>query len=127
MERRKTLNSQSHLEKEEQSWRYHAPGFQHKATLIKTVQYWHKTDTQINGIECMHASVCARLCPMLCDHRDCSLPGSSVCGISQAGVLEWVAVPTPRDRLDPGSDPHLPCHLHSQVDSLSKPPRKPIG
>ena len=28
----------------------------------------------------------------LCDPMDCSLPGSSVHGISQARVLEWVAV-----------------------------------
>ena len=28
----------------------------------------------------------------LCDPVDCSLPGSSVHGILQAGVLEWVAI-----------------------------------
>ena len=28
-----------------------------------------------------------------CDLMDCSLPGSSVHGISQARVLEWVAIP----------------------------------
>ena len=28
----------------------------------------------------------------LCDPRDCSLPGSSVHGISQARILEWVAI-----------------------------------
>ena len=28
----------------------------------------------------------------LCDPTDCSLPGSSVHGIFQAGVLEWVAI-----------------------------------
>ena len=31
-------------------------------------------------------------CPTLCDHMDCSLPGSSVHGIFQARVLEWVAI-----------------------------------
>ena len=30
-------------------------------------------------------------CPTLCDPMDCSLPGSSVPGIFQAGVLEWGA------------------------------------
>ena len=31
-------------------------------------------------------------CPTLCDPMDCSPPGSSVHGILQAGMLEWVAV-----------------------------------
>ena len=34
----------------------------------------------------------AQLCPTLCDPMDCSLPGSSVHGIFQAKVLEWVAI-----------------------------------
>ena len=34
----------------------------------------------------------AQLCPTLCDPMDCSLPGSSVHGILQAKVLEWVAI-----------------------------------
>ena len=33
-----------------------------------------------------------QLCPTLCDPMDCSLPGSSVHGIFQARVLEWVAI-----------------------------------
>ena len=46
----------------------------------------------------------AQLCPTLCSPKDCSLPGSSVRGILQAGILEWVAFPfsrgssQPRDR-----------------------------
>ena len=31
-------------------------------------------------------------CPTLCDPMDCSLPGSSLHGILQARVLEWVAI-----------------------------------
>ena len=34
----------------------------------------------------------AQLCPTLCDPMDCSLPGSSVHGIFQAIVLEWIAI-----------------------------------
>ena len=39
MEPQKTLNSQSNLEKKEQSWMYHAPYFKlyYKATVIKIV------------------------------------------------------------------------------------------
>ena len=44
------------------------------------------------------------MCLTLCDHMDCSPPGSSVHGILQARILEWVAMPTskgsswPRDQ-----------------------------
>ena len=34
----------------------------------------------------------AQSCPTLSDPMDCSLPGSSVHGIFQARVLEWVAI-----------------------------------
>ena len=33
-----------------------------------------------------------QLCPTLRDPMDCSLPGSSVHGIFQARILEWVAI-----------------------------------
>ena len=34
----------------------------------------------------------AQSCPTLCDPMDCNLPGSSVHGILQARILEWVAI-----------------------------------
>ena len=34
----------------------------------------------------------AQWCPSLCNPMDCSLPGSSVHGIFQAKILEWVAI-----------------------------------
>ena len=36
--------------------------------------------------------VCAQSCLTLCNPMDCSLPGSSIRGILQAGILEWVAI-----------------------------------
>ena len=35
----------------------------------------------------------AQSCPTCCNRMDCSLPGSSVHGILQARILEWVAIP----------------------------------
>ena len=55
---------------------------------------------------------------------DSSLPGgSSVHGIFQARVLEWVAFLSPEDLPDPGTEPRSPT---LQADSLpSEPPGKP--
>ena len=44
----------------------------------------------------------AQSCPTLCDPMDCSLPGSSVHGILQASVLEWVAISFSRGSSQPG-------------------------
>ena len=38
----------------------------------------------------------AQLCPALCDLRDYGPPGSSVHGIFQARILEWLALPSSR-------------------------------
>ena len=39
----------------------------------------------------------AQLCPTLCDPMDCSWPGSSVRGILQARIEEWVAISFSKD------------------------------
>ena len=43
----------------------------------------------------------AQLCPTLCDPRDYSLPGSSVQGVLQVRIVEWVAVPFSRGSFRP--------------------------
>ena len=43
----------------------------------------------------------AQSCPTLCNPMDCSLPGSSVHGIFQARVLEWVAISFSRGSSQP--------------------------
>ena len=62
-------------------------------------------------------------CPTLCNPMDCSPPGSSVHGILQAKILEWVAIPFSRDLPDPGVKPGSPTLW---ADSLpNEPPGKP--
>ena len=45
--------------------------------------------------------VCARSCPTLCDPMDCSPRGSSLHGISQTRILEWVAISSCRESSRP--------------------------
>ena len=44
-------------------------------------------------------------CPTLCDPMDYSPPGSSVHGILQPRILEWVAMPSSRGSSCPGIEP----------------------
>ena len=46
-------------------------------------------------------------CPTLCVSTDCSPPGSSVHGILQARMLEWVAVPSSRGSSRPRERTHV--------------------
>ena len=50
-----------------------------------------------------------------CDPMGSSLPGSSVCGISQARIVDWVAVLFFRGSSDLGTEPRSPA---LQADSL---------
>ena len=63
--------------------------------------------------------------PILCNPMDCSLPGSSVHGILQARILEWVLpFSPPGDLPDPGIEPGF---LALQADfSPSESPGKLI-
>ena len=42
---------------------------------------------------CGSGGLVAQLCLTVCNTIDCSLPGSSVHGILQVRILEWVAIP----------------------------------
>ena len=48
-----------------------------------------------------------RLCLILCDHMDCSLPGSSVHGILQARILEWVTISSSQGSSHPRDGTHV--------------------
>ena len=60
-------------------------------------------------------------CPTLCDPMDCSPQRSSVHGILQARILEWVAIPLSKGSFQPRDQ--IQVFLHWQADSLpSEPP-----
>ena len=66
--------------------------------------FWGQSNPGINcyigafvlALQCLpYPLACVQLlqsCPTLCNPMDCSLPGSSVYGILQARILEWVAI-----------------------------------
>ena len=53
--------------------------------------------------------VVATLCPTFCDRLDCSLPGSSVHGPSQARTLEWAAMPSSGGSSQAGDGTQVSC------------------
>ena len=67
---------------------------------------------------------CAQSCLTLCNPMDCSRPGSSIHGILQARILEWVAMPSSRGCFQSGDRTSV-----SSVSCIGRqvlaPPRKP--
>ena len=53
----------------------------------------------------------AQSCPTLCDPMDCSPPGSSVHGILQARILEWITMPSSRGSSWPRDWTHALLYL----------------
>ena len=49
-----------------------------------------------------------QLCPTLCNPINCSPPGSSVHGILQVRILEWVAMPSSRNLTPRGTKNYSP-------------------
>ena len=105
------------------------------ATVGRNV-LWILAET--DGLVVFKSSVCCaqslQLCPTLCNPMDLSLPGSSVHGILQARILEWVAIffsrqsSWPRDRTrvswiadgfftpePPGKPLHTDTHTHTHT------------
>ena len=58
----------------------------------------------------------AQSCPTVGDPSDYSLPGSSVHMVFQARILEWVAISSLGDILNPGIKPVFPLSPALLVD-----------
>ena len=62
----------------------------------------------VSGLNDSSVCMCAeslQSCPTLCDPMDCSLPGSSVQGISQAKYWSMLPCPPPGNLPNPGIEP----------------------
>ena len=84
--------------------------------------YW-----ELSQEACVHAQS-LQSCSTICNPMDCSPSGSSVHGILQARILEWVAMPAPGDLPIPGIKPAFSSSSALQADSLpTEPPGKPFS
>ena len=78
--------------------------FQAKILEWVAISFYRKCLINSNYFYVYCCCLVAQSCPTLCNPMDCSPPGSSVHGISQAGILEWIAISfsrgffRPRDR-----------------------------
>ena len=74
---------------------------------------WCRIATNLHFL--INTCVCACACPVtescltLCNPMDCSLPGSSVHGILQERILEWVAISYSRGSSWPKDQTHIFC------------------
>ena len=88
--------------------------------LVSPVAEETRTDHLLEGLKCtclqaswfpiftLQSCVCHWVLS-LCDPMDCSLPGSSVHGILQARILEWVAMPSSRGSFQTRDQTHVSC------------------
>ena len=78
---------------------------------IRAQAWWNLCGLGNFHLSC-HRCLSAKLlqsCPTLWDLIDCSLPGSSVHGIIQARILEWVALPFSRGSSQPRDWTRISC------------------
>ena len=96
-------------------WKINCDAFQHSHSLIFhmfLIAEWHyqKLSFYLCVVcVCVCVCVCAQLCPTLCDLLDCRFSGSSVHGIFQAKILEWVTTSSSRRSSQPRDWTHVSC------------------
>ena len=90
--------------------------------MVHTSLHTSELTSSYNLDMCVHAKR-LQSCLTLHDPMVCSLPGSSVHGISQARILEWIATPSSRgssQSRDQTRVSHVSC-IGRQVDQSGKP------
>ena len=78
-----------------------------KPNILTTIIF-NKASDKLKNPTCLHANL-FQSCPTLCNPMDCSPWGSSVHGILQTRILEWVAMPSSRGSSQPRDWTHISC------------------
>ena len=71
--------------------------------------FWRINRDFLEGQGGRKGSLKTQPCPTLCNPMDCSPQGSSVNGILQARILEWVAIPFSRGSSQLGDQTQVSC------------------
>ena len=98
--------------------------FRAREPVTGTILLLRKLELVIpRGVFGVGGCVSCQLCPTLCDPVDCSPPSSSVHGILQVGILEWVAISFSRCSFWPRDWTQISCIEANALPSelLGKP------
>ena len=90
--------------------------------IICTLKSQGNTFHQVLSMFCC-CCLFTKSCPTFCDPMDCSSPGSSVHGISQARILEWIAISSSTGSSQPRDQTQVSC-LAGRFFT-TEPPGKP--
>ena len=97
--------------------------------VLTLVQYWQEYCHCVSWLwswSCVTHAKSLHACLTLCDPMDWSPPGSSVHGILQPKILEWITMPSSRGSSQPRDQTHVSCG--SSVAGkffTAEPPGKP--
>ena len=87
--------------------------------------YWHRVLKSFTSS--VTACLCVQSCPTLCHPMDYSLPGSSVWGIFQARILEWLAISFSEGSSWPWDWTRISCvSCITGILSPAEPSEKPV-
>ena len=93
------------------------------SAIWKAQKLWksfHQLYHSVIYMQCMPAKS-LQSCLTFCNHMDCSPPGSSVHGILQKRIMEWVAISSSRGSSQPRDRTHVSC-IGWQVFHTTEPP-----
>ena len=71
--------------------------------------FWKGMLDVLHVCACMCVHVRAQSCATLCNPMDCSPPGSSVHGIAQERILEWIAISSSSRSSQSRDQTHVSC------------------
>ena len=95
-----------------------------RSTRVRAGRVWALGGRQGEDVEALFAVCCVlrhQSCLTLCNSMDCSLSGSSIHGIFQARVLEWVVISFSRGSSRPRHGTRILLHLlHWKASSLTR-------